>query len=92
MTSVDRYTVHMTILSPIGRSIFTCFRFRYRFHLWEDFLRESLNLYNDFVGFLVVLSFFYFLLLLFFLESFWLFLFEQVSVLGRFFFWVYSIL
>ena len=35
MTSVDCYIVHMTILSPMGRPIFACFRFRYRFHLWK---------------------------------------------------------
>ena len=33
MTGVDRYTVHMIILSPMGQPIFACFRFRYRFHL-----------------------------------------------------------
>ena len=57
MTGVDRYTVHMTILSPMGRPIFACFRFRYRFHLWDDLLRESLDLCHDFVGLQVVLSF-----------------------------------
>ena len=55
MTGVDCFTVHMTILSPMGRSIFSCFRFRYRFHLWEDLLRENLDLCHDFAGFHVVL-------------------------------------
>ena len=50
MTSVDRYAVHMTILSPMGRSIFACFRFRYRFNLWGDLLRENLDLSHCFVG------------------------------------------
>ena len=48
MTGVDRYTVHMTFLSPMGLPIFICFRFRYKFHLWEDLLRESLDLCHDF--------------------------------------------
>ena len=50
MTSVNCYTVHMTILSPMGLPIFVCFRFRYKFHLWEDLLRESLDLCHDFTG------------------------------------------
>ena len=57
MTSVDRYIVHMTVLSPMGRSIFAPFRFQYRFHLWEDLLRENLDLCHDFAGLPVVLSF-----------------------------------
>ena len=57
MTGVDRYTMHMTILSPMGQPIFACFRFRYRFHLWEDLLRESLDICHDFAGLQVVLSF-----------------------------------
>ena len=57
MTGVDRYTVRMTILSPMDTPIFACFRFRYKFHLWEDLLRESLDLCHDFVGLQVVLSF-----------------------------------
>ena len=57
MTGVDRYTMHMNILSPMGQPIFACFKFRYRFHLWEDLLRESLDLCHDFVGLHVVLSF-----------------------------------
>ena len=47
----------MTILSPIGLPIFVCFRFRYKFHLWEDLLRKSLDLCHDFTGLQVVLSF-----------------------------------
>ena len=77
MMSVDHYTVHMTILPPIGGPTSTCFRFRYMFHPGEDILRESLDLYHDFVGFPVVSSF-----LCIFLEPFWLFLFQQVNVLG----------
>ena len=50
------------------------------FHPGEDLLRESLDLYHDFVGFPVVSSF-----LCIFLEPFWLFLFEQVNVLGMLF-------
>ena len=69
MTGVDRYIVHMTILSPIGRPIFTCFKFRYRFHLWEDFLRENLDLCHDFSSLHIVLSFCC-LLLMFFYNSF----------------------
>ena len=65
MTSVNRYTVHMTILSPMGQLIFACFRFQYRFHLWEDLLRENLDLCHDFVGLHVVLSFCCFLLMFF---------------------------
>ena len=57
MTGVDRYTMHMAILSPMGQSIFACFRFRYRFRLWNDLLRESLDLCHDFAGLQVVLSF-----------------------------------
>ena len=57
MMSVDHYTVHMTILPPIGGPTSTCFRFRYRFHPGEDLLRESLDLYHDFVCFPVVSSF-----------------------------------
>ena len=67
MMSVDRYTMHMTILSPMGRSIFACFRFRYRFHQWKDLLREKLDLCHYFAGLYVVLSFCC-LLLMFFLE------------------------
>ena len=67
MTGVNYYTVHMTILSPIGLPIFVCFRFRYKFHLLEDLLRESLDLCHDFTGLQVVLSFCC-LLLMFFLE------------------------
>ena len=66
MTGVDRCTVHMTILSPMGRSIFACFRFRYRFYLWNDLFRENLDLHYDFAGLHVVLSFCC-LLLMFFL-------------------------
>ena len=67
MTGVDRYTVHMTILSPINRPIFTCFMFRYRFHLnCEDLLRESLDLCHDFASLQVVLSFCCLLLIFFF--------------------------
>ena len=57
MTGVNCYTVHMTILSPMGLSIFVCFRFRYKFHLWEDLFRESLDLCHDFPGLQFVLSF-----------------------------------
>ena len=67
MTGVDRYTVHMTFLSPMGLPNFICFRFRYKFHLWEDLLRESLDLCHDFTGLQIVLSFCC-LLLMFFLE------------------------
>ena len=67
MTDVNFYTVHMTILLLIGLPIFVCFRFRYKFHLWEDLLRESLDLCHDFTGLHVVLSFCC-LLLMFFLE------------------------
>ena len=56
MTGVNCYTVHMTILSPMGLPIFVCFRFRYKFHLWEDLLRESLDLCHNFTGLLVVMS------------------------------------
>ena len=66
MTGVNFYTVHMTILSPMGLPIFICFRFRYKFHLWEDLLRESLDLCHDFTGFQVVLSFCCLLLMFFF--------------------------
>ena len=69
MMGVDYYTMNMTILSPMGRPIFACFRFRYKFHLWEDLLRESLDLCHDFVGLQVVLSF-YCLLLMFSYNSF----------------------
>ena len=70
MTSVNCYTVHMTnILSPMGLPIFVCFRFRYKFHLLEDLLRESLDLCHDFTGLQVVL-FFCCLLLMFFYKSF----------------------
>ena len=62
---VDRYTVHMTILSPIGQPIFACFMFRYRFHILEDLLRESLDLCHDFSGLYVVLSFCCLLLMFF---------------------------
>ena len=65
MTGVDHYTVHMTILSPMGRPIFVCFKFQYRFHLWEDLLRENLDLCHDFTGLYVVLSFCYLLLMFF---------------------------
>ena len=65
MTGVDRYTMHMTILSPMGQLILACFKFRYMFHLWEDLLRESLDLCHDFVGLQVVLSFYCFLLMFF---------------------------
>ena len=57
MTGVNCYTVHITILSPMGQPIFACFKFRYRFHLWEDLLRDSLDLCHDFVGLQIVLSF-----------------------------------
>ena len=57
MMGVNCYTVHMTILSPMGLPIFVCFSFRYKFHLWEDLLRESLDLCHDFTGLQVVLSF-----------------------------------
>ena len=67
MTGVDRYIVHMTFLSSMGQPIFICFRFRYKFHLWEDLLRESLDLCHDFTGLQIVLSFCC-LLLMFFLE------------------------
>ena len=66
MTGVNFYTVHMTILSPMGLPIFVCFRFRYKFHLWEDLLRESLDLCHDFTGLQVVLSFYCLLLMFFF--------------------------
>ena len=66
MTGVNFYTVHMTILSPVGLPIFVCFRFRYKFHLWEDLLRESLDLCHDFTGLQVVLSFCCLLLMFFF--------------------------
>ena len=65
MTGVG-YTVHMTILSPMGLPIFICFRFRYKFYLWEDLLRESLDLCHDFIGLQVVLSFCCLLLMFFF--------------------------
>ena len=57
MTGVNCYTVHMTILSLMGLPIFVCFRSRYKFHLWEDLLRESLDLCHDFTDLQVVLSF-----------------------------------
>ena len=66
MTGVNCYTVHMTILSPIGLPIFVCFRFRYKFNLWEDLLRESLDLCHDFTSLQVVLSFCCLLLMFFF--------------------------
>ena len=66
MTGVNCYTVHMTILSPMGLLIFVCFRFRYKFHLWEDLLRESLDLCHDFTGLQVVLSFCCLFLMFFF--------------------------
>ena len=66
MTGVNCYTVHMTILSPMGLSIFVCFGFRYKFHLWEDLLRKSLDLCHDFTGLQVVLSFCCLLLMFFF--------------------------
>ena len=50
----------------MGLPIFVCFRFRYKFHLWEDLLRESLDLCHDFTGLQVVLSFFCLLLMFFF--------------------------
>ena len=65
MGVVDCYTVHMTILSPMGQPIFTCFRFRYRFPLWEDLLRENLDLCHDFASLHVVLSFCCLLLMVF---------------------------
>ena len=68
MTGVDRYTVHMTFLSPMGLPIFICFRFRYKFHLWEDLLRESLDLCYDLTGLQIVLSFCCLFLMFFFLE------------------------
>ena len=67
MTGVDRYIVHMTFISPMSLPIFICFRFRYKFHLWEDLLRESLDLCHDFTGLQIVLSFCC-LFLMFFLE------------------------
>ena len=69
MAGVDRYTVHMTILSPMGRLIFACFRFRYRFHLWKDLLRENLDLCHDFAGLHIVLSFCCLLLNFFFFRT-----------------------
>ena len=66
MTSFNCYTVHMTILSPMGLPIFICFRFRYKFHIWEDLLIESLDLSHDFTGLQVVLSFCCLLLMFFF--------------------------
>ena len=66
MTGVNCYTVHMTILSPMGLSIFVCFRFRYKFHLWEDLFRESLDLCHDFPGLQFVLSFCCLFLIFFF--------------------------
>ena len=68
MTGVNCYTMHMTILSPMGLLIFVCFRFRYKFHFWEDLLRESLDLCHDFTGLQVVLSFLLFVFYVFFLE------------------------
>ena len=65
MTGVDRYIVHMIILSPVFRSIFAGFRFRYRFHLWKDFLRENLDLCYDFAGLYAALSFCCLLLIFF---------------------------
>ena len=50
----------------MGLPIFVCFRFRYKFHLWEDLLRESLDLCHDFTGLQVVLSFCCLLLKFFF--------------------------
>ena len=50
----------------MGLPIFVCFRFRYKFHLWEDLLRESLDLCHDFTGLQVVLSFCCLLLMFFF--------------------------
>ena len=41
----------------MGLPIFVCFGFRYKFHLWEDLLGESLDLCHDFTGLHVVLSF-----------------------------------
>ena len=69
MTGVNCYTMHITILSPMGLSIFVCFRFRYKFHLWEDLLRESLDLCHDFTGLQVVLSFCYLFLMFFFFRT-----------------------
>ena len=66
MTGVNCYTVHMTILSPMGLSIFVCLRFRYKFHFWEDLLRESLDLCHDFTGLQV---FFFFLSFCFFFKT-----------------------
>ena len=66
MTGVNFYTMHMTILSPMGLPIFVYFRFRYKFHLWENLLRESLDLCHDFTGLQVVLSFCCLLLIFFF--------------------------
>ena len=68
MTGVNCYTMHMTILSPMDLLIFVCFRFRYKFHLWEDLLRESLDLCHDFTGLQVFLSFLLFAFDVFFLE------------------------
>ena len=51
----------------MGLPIFVCFRFRYKFHLWEDLLRESLDLCHDFIGLQVVLSFCCLLLMFFFI-------------------------
>ena len=70
MTGVNCYTVHMTILSPMGLPIFVCFRFRYKLHLWEDLLRESLDLCHNFTGLQVVLSFLLFALDVFFRTPF----------------------
>ena len=60
----------MTILSPMGRLIFARFGFRYRFHLWEDLLRENLDLCHDFAGLPVVFSFCCLLLMFFFRTHF----------------------
>ena len=46
MTGVDRYTVHMTFLVPMGGPTSAHFRFRYRFDLREDLLRWRLDLYH----------------------------------------------
>ena len=67
MTGVHCYTVHDHSITH-GPTDFRLFQVSiYKFHLWEDLLRESLDLCHDFTGLEVVLSFCC-LLLMFFLE------------------------
>ena len=49
-----------------GPTDFRLFQVSYKFHLWKDLLRESLDLCHDFTGLRVVLSFYCLLLMFFF--------------------------